>query len=72
MEKQLILYLKSKKNYYNYLKENSFWIKDLNRNNNIKEFEEFIKNKYHLKATDRLSEAIDNIDLISNVLSAIK
>lgn len=71
MNKELLLILKNKKNYYNYFKENSFMIKQINRAGNLKEFEEFIKNKYHLRVTDKVSTAIDNIDLISELLRTI-
>ena len=61
------------KNYYQYLKDNSIWIKDLNRDeNNINKFIEYCKDKYSLKVTDKISNAIDNIDLLQNVLSIIK
>lgn len=61
------------KNYYQYLKENSNWFKELSRDdNNIYKFIEFTKDKYKLRATDKLSNAIDSIDLISNVLSVLK
>lgn len=58
---------------YQYLKENSYWIKYLNRNPEVyKEFQEKMKELYHERATDKLSDAIDNIDLISSVLSSLK
>ena len=37
-----------------------------------KEFENNMKELYHERATDKISEAIDNIDLISSVLSSLK
>jgi len=58
---------------YQYLKENSYWIKYLNRNPELyKEFQAKMKELYHERATDKLSSAIDNIDLISNVLMSLK
>lgn len=58
---------------YQYLKENSYWIKYLNRNPLLyKEFQEKMKELYHERATDKLSDAIDNIDLISGILSSLK
>lgn len=58
---------------YQYLKENSYWIKHLNRNPLVyKEFQEKMKELYHERPTDKLSDAIDNIDLISSVLSSLK
>jgi len=60
-------------NYYNYLKDNSNWIKELSRSkNNIDNFISFIKNKYNLKISDRLENMVEKIEMISNVLSALK
>ena len=65
--------LKKDKKMWELLKYNSYWYKDLNRSfTNVKAFKEDMKIKYHLRATDKISDAIDNIDLISNVLSALK
>ena len=62
-----------KDNYYNYLKENSNWIKELSRSdNNINNFIEFIKDKYSLKLADRLNNTLDKIDMINKVLTIIK
>ena len=61
------------KNYYHYLKENSFFIKYLNRSEiNYKRFDEYVKEKYSLKISDRITKSIDNIENISNVLSMLK
>ena len=56
-----------------YLKENSNWIKYLNRNpKNYALFKNEIKTKYKLRKTDKINNAIENIDLISNVLNILK
>ncbi len=56
-----------------FLKENSYWIKELNRNGeNYKQFVAAMKDKYRLKTTDRISDAIDHIDLISGILDTLK
>ena len=61
------------KNYYQYLKENSQWFKELNRDDkNIVKFTDFVKEKYSLKISDRISSALDGINTIQNVLSIIK
>lgn len=55
------------------LKENSDWIKYLNRDS--RKYEEFVavmKEKYRLRKTDKINDVIDNIDLISNLFNAIK
>ena len=58
---------------YQHLKQNSGWIKILNRNPNaFKEFEETMKEMYKERATDKMDEVLDNIDLISTFLNAMK
>ena len=65
--------LKDTKNMYQYLKENSYWIKELNRSGaNYKRFVEAMKDIYHLRVTDKVTDTIDNIDLISSFLDAFK
>lgn len=59
--------------YYKYLKENSNWIKELNRHDsNINNYITFLKDKYSLRVTDKVSEFIDNIDIIQSVLNVLK
>lgn len=73
MQVNTILELKKDKKMWELLKYNSYWLKDLNRDPlNIKKYKEDMKIKYKLRTTDKISDAIDNIDLISNVLSALK
>ena len=65
--------LKKNPKMYNILKNNSYWIKQLNRNpENYKRFESEMKERYKLRATDKINEVIDNIDLISAVLETLK
>ena len=65
--------IKNKKNFYKYLMENSFWIKDLNRDGvNFNKFAEYVKEKYRLRVSDKVSDAIDNVDLLSSVIDALK
>lgn len=73
MQVSALLELKKDKKMFDLLKANSYWIKELNRDPlNIKAYKEDMKVKYRLRATDKISDAIDNIDIISNVLSALK
>lgn len=73
MEINLQYKIKNTKGYYEYLKDNSWWIKNLSRNPNIfNEYQNYLKDKYELRTSDKISKAIDNIDLISSLLSAIK
>ncbi len=65
--------IKQEKNMYQYLKENSYWVKNLNRDGEAyHQFIEAMKDLYHLRASDKISDVIDNIDLISSFLGAFK
>lgn len=73
MDIDLQMKIKNDKKMYQLLKENSYWLKDLNRNpSNYKKFVNEMKTKYHLRITDKVSDTIDNIDLISSVLENLK
>lgn len=73
MQVNALLELKKDQKMFDLLKYNSYWLKDLNRDSfNIKRYKENMKAKYHLRATDKISDAIDNIDIINNVLNALK
>ena len=73
MQMRALLEIKKDKKMWDLLKINSYWIKDLNRDAaNVKKFKDDMKIKYKLRTTDKISDAIDNIDLISNVLGALK
>lgn len=67
--------IKIKNNPYliRYLHENSYWYKYLNRNPEFFiTFEEEMKEKYKLRTTDRFEKMIDNIDMITKFVSALK
>lgn len=73
MEINLQYKIKNTKGYYEYLKDNSWWIKNLSRNpDSFNDYQNYLKDKYKLRTSDKISKAIDNIDLISSLLSAIK
>ena len=73
MEINLQYKIKNTKGYYEYLKDNSWWIKNLSRNpDSFNDYQNYLKDKYELRTIDKISKAIDNIDLISSLLSAIK
>ena len=73
MDLQLQQKLEADKKMQELLKRNSYWFKELNRSSeSYKDFTNAMKEKYHLKMTDKISDTIDNIDLISNVLGALK
>lgn len=57
----------------NYLKQNSEWYKYLNRNPlNYEKFIKTMKEQYKIRATDKLNDVVENIDLVSNILNIIK
>ncbi len=73
MQVNALMELKKDQKMLDLLKYNSYWIKELNRDaTSIKRYKEDMKVKYRLRTTDKISDAIDNIDIISNVLSALK
>lgn len=71
--KRFILEQIKKDKYYNYLKENSFFIKDLNRNPRMYDsFKEYVKDKYHLRISDKVENMLDDIETISDIVNVIK
>ena len=56
-----------------FLRENSYWYKYLNRSEQYyKDFINDMKDKYKLKPTDRLNKMMDNINLFSSFLDVLK
>lgn len=70
--KQIILEQINKDKMLEYLKQNTNYIKELNRNPDYyKEFKKIIKEKYKLRLTDKITEVVNDIELISNIISTI-
>lgn len=72
---EVITQLKLKENplYINFLRENSYWYKTLNRNpESIKQMIEDMKDKYKLRFTDKINNIADSIDLITKFLKVTK
>lgn len=60
------------KNFKKYLYENSYFIKELNRNPDYyKIFMRNMKEMYKERATDKINDAINTIDIISSVLETL-
>ncbi len=73
MQISTLMELKKDPKMWDLFKYNSYWYKTLNRDfTSLSSFKNDMKIKYKLRATDKINDAIDNIDLISNVLSALK
>ena len=65
--------LKSDEKINRFLKENSELFKNLNRNSvNFHTFVKAMKKQYKLNPTDKISGALDNLDLISTVIETVK
>ncbi len=72
MQKSLQIKFRENPKIKNYLMLNSNWYKQLNRSvTNYKVFESTMKEQYKIRVTDKLGDALDNIDLINNVLNII-
>lgn len=65
--------LKSNPNYIRYLRENSSWYKVLTRNpESFKVFEEEVKDKYHLRMSDRIGHTLEMIEMVQTLMSSLK
>ena len=65
--------LKSNPNYIRYIRENSHWYKILIRSpESFSSFENEVKEKYKLRPTDRISKALDMIEIFQNIISTMK
>ncbi len=61
------------KKFKKYLDENSYYIKYLNRNpENYKFFMKEMKEKYKERTTDKLSDMVNTIDIVSSLLDTFK
>lgn len=73
MDKIIMKKLLENKDYYNYLKENSEWVRILKRHKEkYNDFVKYVKKKYHLRAQDKVSNALDSVNVLSEVLSTLK
>lgn len=65
--------IKNNPNYLRYIRENSYWYKNLNRNPFLfKKFEEEVKEVYKLRTSDKISKTLDAIELLQNIVSTLK
>lgn len=56
-----------------FLRENSYWYKELNRNSySFRYFVEDMKVKYKLTPSDKINKTIDNISMIQSFLDMLK
>ena len=73
MELRILYRLKQDPKMHGYLRENSEWYKLLNRNaSNYDIYIKAMKKKYRLNVTDKISDTIDNIDMIASIINTVK
>ncbi len=73
MKLNLVRSLRNNPPLYHYLKYNSYWYKELNRNpSSIKELEQEMKKAYKLTPEDRISKINDKISFIASFLEVLK
>ncbi len=73
MELNIQMDFRKNEKYFNYLKENSYYIKELNRGNiNYNTFLKDMKIKYKERTSDKISSLIDNIDIVSSIIDTLK
>lgn len=71
--KKIVLAKLNKDKFLDYLKQNSFYVKDLNRNpSTYNTFKEQIKTKYHLRVSDKVENVLNDIETVTDVLKVIK
>ena len=65
--------IKNNPNYLRYIRENSIWYKWLNRDASLfPKFDEEVKEKYGLRPGDRITKALETIELLQNVFATFK
>ena len=73
MKTNIKILLDSNPVYKEYIRTNSYWYKILNRYpEQFTKFEEEVKEKYQLRATDRISKALDTFEMVTSILSTLK
>ncbi len=71
MKYNIVEELHKNNKYLNYLRQNSYWYKYLNRDyNNYDKFIKDMKIKYKLRTIDRVDNFVDSVDLITKILDA--
>ena len=70
MRTQVLNKLKENKKYHTFLRENSNWYKELNRDpDNLELFVKKMKEKYKLRTIDKVDSIVDSVDIITKILN---
>ena len=73
METRIKILLDSNPLYKEYIRNNSYWYKILNRDSNMfNSFIEEVKEKYKLRTTDKISNMVDKMDMISKFINVLR
>lgn len=65
--------IKNNPNYRQYLREHSYWYKTLNRDPaTFQTFVEEVKDAYSLRPSDRLTKALETIEIMQSLMSSFK
>lgn len=73
MDIKVKLILDSNPDYKRYLRSNSYWYKTLMRNPEMMDvFVSEVKEKYKLRATDKINNFIDKIDMVSKFINVLR
>lgn len=65
--------IRSNPKYIQYLHENSYWYKILNRDPSmIDAFIDKVKEEYRLRTSDKITKALTTIEMIQNIFSTLK
>ena len=72
MKIDTLIKLRSDINNINYVRENSYWYKYLNRSDSyFKKFEEEMKEKYKITPEEKLKKLGDTIDSVSKIIDIL-
>lgn len=72
MRIETLIKLRSDINNINYLRENSYWYKYLNRSDSyFKEFEEEMKERYKITPEERLKKMKDAVESVSKIIDIL-
>ena len=73
MKKETLNKIYNDKNALKYLRENSYWYKELNRNDNaVNQMIEQMKERYGLRFKDKVNKAKTSLDLINAFMQVTK
>lgn len=65
--------IKNNPYYQRYIRENSYWYKTLNRDPlQFKRFEEEVKERYHLRPTDKINRMLETVEMLQTLMSSFK